>query len=284
MAIVTFWSNTKKETAQTLSMIAIASHIAVENNSKILIVDTNLNDPTIENAFIKDTKAGNKEIIKKLSSGKIDIGTGFEGLSKMLVSGKHSPEIIKDYAHIIYRERLEVMLSFKGTSDDEIKRVKSTYTELIKLANQKYDYVFVDATKGFDDPITNEILAMSDVVVHNFTQRQKDMDDYLALKANNDVFQMERVLPLVGRYDRYSKYTKKNIARYLDEKKDIPAVSYNTLFFESANNGGIGEYFLKFRKSLISSQDRNVVFIDEVENAAERLIFKVQESLMMKRR
>ena len=39
MAIVAFWSNTKKETAQTLSMLAIASHMSVENNSKILIVD-----------------------------------------------------------------------------------------------------------------------------------------------------------------------------------------------------------------------------------------------------
>ena len=49
MAIITFWSNTKKETAQTLSMIAIASHLSVENNSKILIIDTNLNDKTIQN-------------------------------------------------------------------------------------------------------------------------------------------------------------------------------------------------------------------------------------------
>ena len=48
MAIVSFWSNTRKETAQTLSMIALASYIAVENNNRILIVDVNLNDKTIK--------------------------------------------------------------------------------------------------------------------------------------------------------------------------------------------------------------------------------------------
>ena len=43
MPIITFWSNREKETAQTLSMISIASYLAVENNSKILIIDTNIN-------------------------------------------------------------------------------------------------------------------------------------------------------------------------------------------------------------------------------------------------
>ena len=56
---------------------------------------------------------------------------------------------------------------------------------------------------------------------------------------------------------------------------------YNTLFFESANEGQLGNYFLKFRKSLINSNDRNAVFIDEVANAADRLVFKAQEVLMM---
>ena len=74
---------------------------------------------------------------------------------------------------------------------------------------------------------------------------------------------------------------KKNIARDVGEKKEIPAVSYNTLFFESANEGQLGNYFLKFRKSLINSNDRNAVFIDEVANAADRLVFKAQEVLMM---
>ena len=66
------------------------------------------------------------------------------------------------------------------------------------------------------------------------------------------------------------------------QRKDIPAVSYNTQFFESANDGGIGGFFLKFRKSLMSSSDRNNVFVDEVANTVDRLIYKTQEVLMMR--
>lgn len=282
MPIVSFWSSTKRETAQTLSMIAIACHMAVENNTKILMVDTNFNDPTIKTAFFPEFDNSTKRAIKKLNAGKIDIGSGIEGLAKLLASGKNCGEVITDYSKVIYKGRLEAILSYFSNDETEIARIRQAYKDLIKQANQHYDYVFVDVPKGLDNSFTNEILNISDVIVFNITQRQRDIDDYLKIKTNNPIFKSEKMLPLIGRYDRYSKFTKKNIARDIGEKKEIPAVSYNTLFFENANEGKIGDYFLKFRKSLISSNDRNAVFVDEVANAADRVVFKTQEVLLMR--
>ena len=281
MPIVTFWSSTKRETAQTLSMLAIACHMAVENNTKILIIDTNFNDPTIQNAFFPEQDSSTRKTIKLLNTGKLDIGSGIEGLSKLLASGKTSGEVITDYSKVIYKGRLEAILSYTPEDEMDEQRVKQTYKDLVKIAGQQYDYVFVDVAKGFDDQTTNDILNLSQVIVYNLTQRQRDINEYVKLKMENPLFKSGKVLPLIGRYDRYSKYTKKNIARDVGEKKEISAVSYNTLFFENANEGQIGNYFLKFRKSLISSNDRNAVFIDEVANAADRLVFKAQEVLMM---
>ena len=281
MPIVTFWSSTKRETAQTLSMLAIACHMAVENNTKILIIDTNFNDPTIQNAFFPEQDSSTRKTIKLLNKGKLDIGSGIEGLSKLLASGKTSGEVITDYSKVIYKGRLEAILSYTPEDEMDKQRVKQTYKDLVKIAGQQYDYVFVDVAKGFDDQTTNDILNLSQVIVYNLTQRQRDIIEYVKLKMENPLFKSGKVLPLIGRYDRYSKYTKKNIARDVGEKKEIPAVSYNTLFFENANEGQIGNYFLKFRKSLISSNDRNAIFIDEVANAADRLVFKAQEVLMM---
>lgn len=282
MPIVSFWSSTKRETAQTLSMIAIACHMAVENNTKILMVDTNFNDPTIKSAFFPEFDNSTKRAIKRLNAGKIDIGSGIEGLAKLLASGKKCGEVITDYSKVIYKGRLEAILSYFSNDETEIARIRQAYKELIKQANQHYDYVFVDLPKGLDNSFTNEILSISDVIVFNITQRQRDIDDYLKIKTDNPIFKSEKMLPLIGRYDRYSKFTKKNIARDIGEKKEIPAVSYNTLFFENANEGQIGDYFLKFRKSLISSNDRNAVFVDEVANAADRVVFKTQEVLLMR--
>lgn len=282
MPIIVFWSDKKKETAQTLSMIALASYMSVENNSRILIVDTNLNDKTIQNAYFGVQENATRKAVQQLNAGKMDLGAGMEGLSKLIASGKVSPDLIADHSKVIFKGRLEVMLSYHSNVEDDIQRVKKAYPELIKTANQSYDYVFVDLQKGLGNPFVEEILSMAHVVVYNITQRQIDLENYQKLVHENPILNKGKVLPLLGRYDRYSKYTKKNISRALGEKKEIPAVSYNTLFFESANDGGIGGFFLKFRKSLMSSSDRNIVFIDEVANAVDRLIFKTQEVLMMR--
>ena len=282
MPIVSFWSDTRKETAQTLSMLAIASHMAVENNTKILIVDMNLNDRTIQNAFFQDKVSSTQKTIRQLSGGKMDLGSGIEGLSKLIASGKNSGEMITDYSRVIFSGRLEAILSYISNNTVDQERIRSTYKDLVRLANQQYDYVFVDVPKGMGDPIVEEVLGISDVIVFNITQRQFDIEDYVALKKGNPIFNTNKVMPLVGRYDRYSKYNKKNIARDIGEKKEIPAVSYNTLFFESANEGELGPFFLKFRKSLISSTDRNMAFVEEVASTAQRLIYKVKEVEMMR--
>lgn len=197
MPIVTFWSNTRKETAQTLSMLAIASYMSVEKNSRILMVDVNSNDKTIQNAYFNEQDTSTRKVIKKLSGGRMDIGSGIDGLSKLLASGKNSGESITNYAQIIFKGRLEVILSYISGVESDIQRVRNTYKDLIRLANQQYDYVFVDLPKGLGDPVTEEILAISDVIVFNITQRQIDIDNYVSLKMDNPIFKSNNVLPLI---------------------------------------------------------------------------------------
>ena len=177
MPIITFWSNRKKETAQTLSMIAIASYMAVENNSKILIIDTHFNDKTIENAFWEEKNTSTKKVIKQLSGGKIDLGSGIEGLAKLITSGKNSADLISDYSRVVFKGRLEVILSSDPKTEDDKRRIITVYKDLVRLASHEYDYVFVDVPKGRDIPWVNEILDVSDVIVFNITQRLKDMEE-----------------------------------------------------------------------------------------------------------
>ena len=56
MAIISFWSEGTKETSQSLSLVALATHMAIEHNAKILIVDATFDDDTISRCFFKDTK------------------------------------------------------------------------------------------------------------------------------------------------------------------------------------------------------------------------------------
>ena len=51
MSIVTFWNNGKEQNGKTLSVVSIATYMAIEHNYKILVVSTGFNDESLNNCF-----------------------------------------------------------------------------------------------------------------------------------------------------------------------------------------------------------------------------------------
>ena len=95
-------------------------------------------------------------------------------------------------------------------------------------------------------------------------------------KEKEELLKLPKTLLLIGRYDKYSKYNVKNITRYLEEKNQILAVPYNTLYFEAANEAGVPDLFLRLKKS-VDPEDRNAIFIEEVNRATQNIIYRLQE-------
>lgn len=57
MSIVTFWSDGKEQTGKTLSIAAIATHMAIEHNYRILVISTGYKDDTLNRCFWEEKKA-----------------------------------------------------------------------------------------------------------------------------------------------------------------------------------------------------------------------------------
>ena len=83
-----------------------------------------------------------------------------------------------------------------------------------------------------------------------------------------------KTLILVGRYDRASKYTIKNITRYMGEKNKVSTIPYNTLFFEAAEEAKVPDLFLKIRK--IDEDDINYFFLAEVKRTVENILYRLE--------
>ena len=83
---------------------------------------------------------------------------------------------------------------------------------------------------------------------------------------------------LIGRYDSFSKYNTKNITRYMKEKNTVNVIPYNTLFFEACSEAKIIDFFLRLKN--IDELDRNYLFIKEVTNMGNNIIYKLQELQM----
>lgn len=278
MGIITFYSNELKETGQTLSLAAIATHMAIEHNYKILIVSTSFNDLSLENCFWEYDKIRQTGSIKS-SDKSVVLKSGIEDLIKVLSSNKTNSEIVKNYSRIILKDRLDILLSPATTSYQEYTTITPYYNDIISTANNFYDFVFVDLSKKMPRKDVANILQTSDIVVMNLTQRLKTINDFLTLRDKNDFYKRKNVMLTVGRYDQYSKYTSKNITRYLKEKKEVSVIPYNTLYFEACSEGNVIDFFLKI-KNVTDETDKNVEFVKEVAETKDNIIFKLQELQM----
>lgn len=278
MAIVTFYSNDIKETGQSLSVAAIATHMAIAHNYKILIVSTSFNDLTLENCFWEYSKIRKTSVVTG-NNQSVGLESGVEGLLKVLASNRTSNDIVKNYSRIILKDRLDILLSPVTTSYQEYMEITPNYGNIITTAARYYDLVLVDLSKKMPRQDIQSVLEVSDVVMVNLVQRLKTLNDFIKLREENDFYKKRNVMLVLGRYDRFSKYNNKNITRYMKERKELSVIPYNTLFFEACSEGTIIDFFLRLR-NIVDETDKNVTFEKAIAEADNNLIYKLQELQM----
>ena len=149
MAIVTFWSECKKEIGQTSTAIAVATQMAIEHNYKILLLSTyDTND--MDKAYWNEDKLnkGLKGIFG--NTKKVNIDSGIQGLTKVALSNKLTPNIITNYSKIVFKNRLEVLDGYTGKETD-YETIFGVYPEVILNASMYYDIVLVDLNREIDN-------------------------------------------------------------------------------------------------------------------------------------
>lgn len=278
MAVVTFYSHDSKETGQSLSVAAIATHIAIAHNYKVLIVSTSFNELTLENCFWEYGKIRQTSVVTN-NNPSVGLESGVEGLIKVLASNRTSNEIVKNYARIVLKDRLDVLLAPETKSYQEYIELTQNYSNIIKIADRYYDLVLVDLSKKMPKKDIQSILEVSDIVMMNLVQRLETINNFIRLREANDFYKKRNVMLNIGRYDEFSKYNNKNITRYMKERQQLSVVPYNTLFFEACSEGTIIDFFLRIR-NIIDETDKNVTFEQAVAVADSNIIYKLQELQM----
>ena len=283
MSIITFLNNKNRETGKTMSIVAISTYMAMEHNVRTLLVSTTNKKDKIKNCY------WGEERIKKINLGifgpntkSLDTESGLKGLEKMLRSNKISPEIITNYTRVVFKDRLEILSGSEEEENEteadkiERRRMVETYPNIIYSANQYYDRVFVDLDYNIPQEIRERIIKASDIVVLNLNQGLSSIKEFQNEKEENELLKSPKTLLLVGRYDRNSKYNSKNISRFLGEKNQVLTIPYNTLFFEAAEEAGVPDLFLRFKR-YSDQEDNNAFFISEVKRATDNIIYRLQE-------
>lgn len=273
MAILSFWSGDKKETGQTLSIVAIATYMSVEHNYKTLVVDATIDDDTIERCFWR--KDANKDIKLALNKGKLDIAAGTEGLMNAIASNKTSPEIISNYTKVVFKNRLDILMGLKTSNLTDHEKSLRLYPDLLKAANKFYDLVIVDLSKTLDRESTHAILKISDVIMYTMSQNLKQINGFIENKNKVLELSQKNVIPILGNTNNYCKYNPKNVAAYI-KNKELTYIIYNNSFLEAASEARVANFFLNTRIQK-KAFDKNSQFLESVANASEKIIHKFEE-------
>lgn len=273
MSVVTFWSDGREQTGKTLSIAAISTYMAVEHNYRILIISTGYRDDTLNQCFWKEKKVKRNFGLFGPNTNEI-LEEGIVGLAKVVKSNKLSPENITNYTKIIFKDRLEVLQGFRGETSD-YDELEKTYPDIINLANIYYDLVFIDLDNEMNPSIREMILANSDLIVANISQRLTSIDRFMETRENTPILNSKKTLLLIGKYDKFSKYSIKNITRYMGEKNKVSTIPYNTLFFEACEEAKLPDLIFNLRK--IDEEDINGFFLSEVKRTSENIMYRLQD-------
>ena len=274
MSIISFWTEDSKETGQTSVAIAVATQMAIQHNKKILLISTYASNKEFEAAFWKPQN-DRKNILSFLNVSKKVVGldSGVEGLMKIEGTNRLSPNMIQDYTGIIFKDRLEILAGYNGLETDI---TDAFYVSLVKKASQVYDIIIVDLPKGVNK-LAQDILNISDVVVYGITQKRHSIDQYMSSRKEGYTSKMNNLLVYIGRYDRFSKYTQKNVSRTTKTQDLLYPIVYNTLFSDACDEGVVVDYFLKIQT--VTDKNRNTDFVDEIKELIKGILYKIDEVL-----
>lgn len=274
MAIISFWSNEGGKSLKAESIVAITTFLAIQHNYKILVLDTNYNNYFYQDCYWQEDKT--IKLIKGENSVE-SMTSGMNGLTRAILSNKTSPEIVTNYTKIVFKDSLEI-LADANLKEEDYQLSKNAFRDIAKIASRYYDLVFVDISTELDDSIKNSLLEASDIIIANIPQKLRNINELIAFKHENSISSKKTIIPLLSRYDKYSKYNTKNVARYMKERKGVYAIPYNTLFFEACSEGKVADFFIKFRK--MNTKDINASFMNYVKEISEKIIYRLQELQM----
>ena len=271
MPIITYWNTTRDQTGQTLAAIATVTKLAIDQNVKVLLISTSLNDDTIKKSFWSEKKSVLGGIFG--TNNNLINQSGIEGLDRIVRSNKISPETIKDYTRVILKNRLEVLLGVTGT-EEQYNAISKQYLEIIVLASKYYDYVFVDLDKRLSHVLQKEILKRSDLIVPIVSQKETAFQEYEKYFEQVPEINPNRILYAIGRYNDKVKFNYKNISRNLLKiKESINTIPNNNLLFEASQDGKVFDLIMNI--SSLKGKDENTEFLKEIN----RLIKDIKERI-----
>ena len=257
---IVFWSE-EAACGTTSNMIATASMIVARHDCRVAMLSAEKNAHDLAGNFSRpDSVTVNEDCAYY----------ALEGLDYLLMAGKYG-----NLTEHHLEEALQSVVDGKLFCIPHGKRMlcdfypeetRNVLNQVIRLLDESMDFSFIDCGSERND-WTKEQMKQADLIVVNFSQTSQGLDHFFSEHADVS----EKVVYLIGSYQKDAVYNKKNIHRiYRIAPEKLGVVPYNPEFEMACREGKLDRY-IRGRRLLLPT-DMRENFFTELEHTVQMIL------------
>jgi MinD-like ATPase involved in chromosome partitioning or flagellar assembly len=195
---------------------------------------------------------------------------GVDALERLAMSAQLTSENFYNYTTTIIEERLSLVTGTTKPKEELFEKMRHTIMNIVKVARDSYDLVFVDANAGNRNEMTVKVLEEADVVVVCLSQNKLILDTFFQKREWLECLDNKPLILVIGKYDPTSKYTTKFIKNAYEYSGEIFTIPYCSSFLDSHNDHRVADYFLANIKR--SRKDDSSYYFQEVKKLSKAIL------------
>lgn len=266
MTQIGIWGPVHGQVATTSNTVAIASALATTTSIKTLATHTHWENSTLERAFLRNNSSSSNEFINFNDMG-------LDALVRFAKSHKLEPGMVKDYAHPIIKQRLDLLHGTTKRDSLAVSEMNGVLNRIFENIKAFYDLTLVDVNSGSFNNLTKTVIQNSDLLVVCLNQNVSILDRFFIDGEWNDLLGSKPFILALGQYDRNAHMTYSNIARKYKYDGPIYTIPRCADFLSANNESAVIEFFMRNRSNRMKD-DENSFFFDEVIRLAKGICGK----------
>ncbi|MCR8642104.1 chromosome partitioning protein ParA [Paenibacillus sp. N1-5-1-14] len=259
MGQIACWGMAPGQAATTGNLIALSTIAGLEYMTTNLIAHTSGRWSTLEAAFVNQQAEEHVHLLDVTN-------TGIEALVRLARSNLLTADNMKDYTLPILKDRLDLLVGPHKKQQAFDEMMLDIMPKITGSAKLQYDHIWIDVNSDLTNPLTEQVMLESDLIVVNLNQNIHVLERFFAMREGHPILEKVPFVLVLGQYDRHSKYTVNNIARRFKYKQPIYTVPHCAEFLDAWNDQQVLDFFVRNRH--VKKGHPNYFFINEVQRFA----------------
>ena len=234
-ALVAFWSAWHGR-GNTSNCIASSMQFSMLNDIESAITHTQYTRSSMEQILL--TGKEDDDILKFSDFG-------LDSLERALRTGRLEPKNFNNYSVNIIPKKLEFLPGSKKTNVKLFESsIGKTILDIVDFARVSKKATFIDVGSTTNDPVTQRILEIADIIFVTVDQSKMVLNDFFTNQM--EFLEDKNVILLIGRYDIESKYLIKIIKKEFKYKGEIIGIPYLTEYSDALNSKSTKKFFDRY--------------------------------------